>query len=84
MAIAHSCLAALQRTGEATDTYRQFTGGELIIKAMRKRETEVGHGARLPIPEAKWLAALQKGAKVQMIKRPQCTLGHFWREPAPF
>ena len=51
--------------------YRQFTGEELIIKAMRKRATEVGHDVRLPIPEAEWLASLRKDAKVQMIERPQ-------------
>ncbi len=64
-------LAALQRMGETMDSYRKFTGEELIIKAMRKRETEVGHDGRLPIPEAEWLASLRKGAKVEMIKRPQ-------------
>jgi hypothetical protein len=63
--------ASPSSTGETMDNYRQFTGEELIIKAMRKRETEVGHDVRLPIPEAEWLASLRKGAKVQMIKRPQ-------------
>ena len=67
-------LASLERMGESMDSYRQFTGEELIIKAMRKRETEVGHDGRSPIPEAEWLASLRKGAKVQMIKLPQSAL----------
>ncbi|MGH8094884.1 MAG: hypothetical protein ACREIF_15665 [Chthoniobacterales bacterium] len=60
-------MAELQRMGETMDNYRQFTGEELILKAMRKRETIVGHDGHPPIPEADWLASLRKGAKVQMI-----------------
>jgi hypothetical protein len=61
-------IAALQRVGETMTSYRQFTSEEIMLKAMRKRETIVGHDGRPPISEAEWLASLRKGARVEMIK----------------
>jgi hypothetical protein len=62
-------IEALKRVGETMANYRQFTGEEIILKAMRKRETEMGHDGRPTISEATWLASLRKGARIQMIKR---------------
>src|SRR5450432_3082390 len=61
-------LAELKLSGETLANYRQFTGEEIILKAMRKRETIVGHDGRPPISEKEWLTSLRQGARIEMIK----------------
>ena len=58
----------LKRYGETMATYHQFTAEEIILQAMRKRETEWPGSGHPPIPEMKWLASLRKGSRIQMIK----------------
>jgi hypothetical protein len=64
-------LASLQDIGETLANYRQFTGEEIILKAMRKRETIVGHDGHPPISEKEWLTSLRQGARIEMINGEQ-------------
>ena len=56
---------ALKRDGETLGDFRQFTAEEIILQAMRKRETSLSSQS-----EAEWLASLRKGAHVQTLEKP--------------
>jgi hypothetical protein len=58
-------IEALKREGETFGDFRQFIAEEIILQAMRKRETN-----RSSRSEAEWLASLRKGARIQTLKKP--------------
>jgi len=59
----------LKRNGETMDDLRQFSTEEIILQAMRWRETQRGKNGRPPLTEAAWLASLRKGARIQIPKK---------------
>jgi len=63
-------IEALKRKGETFADFRQFTTEEIILQAMRERETKKGKNGRAPRSEAKWLASLRKDASIQILKKP--------------
>jgi hypothetical protein len=62
-------IKALQRENETLAHFRQFTSEELILQAMRRRETQTGKNGRPPRAESEWLASLRKGSRIQMLER---------------
>jgi hypothetical protein len=61
-------MEALKREGETFADFRQFIAEEVILQAMRRRETQQGKKGRPPRSEAKWLLSLRKGARIQILE----------------
>lgn len=61
-------IEALKRKNETFGDFRQFITEEIILQAMRKRETQQSENGRPLRSEAEWLAALRKGAHIQILE----------------
>jgi hypothetical protein len=62
-------IKALEQEGETLNNFRQFTREELILLAMRWRETKQGKDGRPPRSEAAWLASLRRGARIERLEQ---------------
>jgi hypothetical protein len=60
-------IKALKRDNETLAHFRQFTSEEIILRAMRKHETEKKGTNGVSQTEAEWLASLRKGARIQLL-----------------
>lgn len=53
---------------ETMASYRQFTAEEIILEAMRLRETKQMKNGHPPPTESEWLASLRRGKQIRTIK----------------